>query len=166
MKGSKKSAILAIFLMAGGVLAIISIAQSQQAVRLGTLSLGITISVTHLSAPPATDSSNDVNHYYNFICRLFENAVLGLHSACTFAYYLSTPASQNTSSSVVRLDDLNGGVALDFKNTVIFASNCVARNSLIHADTRAIGFDEDKINFRGITFFIDYCLIYRSARNK
>jgi hypothetical protein len=97
---------------------------------------------------------------------LFENAVLRPNVAYVFADYLNAPVSQNTSFSVVQPDDLNGRVALNLKNTVIFSSNYVAHSSLTYAHTRAIGFDENKINFRGITLFIDYYLIYRSAPNE
>jgi hypothetical protein len=159
------STILAKLLMTSGALAIASIAQSRQTVPPATLSLDVITFVIHVSAPSATDGSNDVNHYYNFICRLFENEVLDPHSVCTFADYFRTPALRNISFSAWQLGDLNGGVALNFRNTVILASEHIALNSLTYAHTRAIGF-EIKINFRGMTFFIDYCLTYRSARNK
>jgi hypothetical protein len=165
VNGSKKSAILAGLLIAGGALAIVPIAQSKQIVSRGTSSRSVTTLVADLSTPPAIDSSNDVDHYYNLIGRPFANAVLEPHLAYIFADFFRTPASRSTSFYGVQLEDLNSEGATSSKSAVTFARNCVADNSLTHAHGRTVPV-EDKINSMGIILYIDHYSIFRSARNK
>jgi len=165
MNGSKKSTILAVLLIAGGALAKVSIAQFRQIESPRTLSRSVTTPVADLSAPPAIDSSLDAGHYYNSIWRPFANAILEPYLACIFAHYFRTPARRSTSFHIVQLEDLNSEGAINFKNAVTFASNCVADNSLTHARARGIHFD-DEINSRGTILRIDHYLIFRSARKK
>ena len=110
MKGSKMSAILAMPLVPAGVLAIGSIAHSQQITRVDALSPD----VSPYAISPITNSLHDVNYCCNFTFRLPKNAVLGAYATYTSTKYLGTPASQYTSFSVVRHGDLNGDGVVNF----------------------------------------------------
>jgi hypothetical protein len=160
MKENRISAILATLSTPSGVLAIVLIAHSQQIVTIDACSANA-FPYTALSL---TNSLNDFEHRYNFTFRLPKNAVPGTHTAQTDANYLGTPVSRNTPFSVVQLSDLNGDGAVNLKDIVIFASDYIAYYSSIHIYTRAIGFNDGrKMNFKGITLLVRYCIICWSA---
>ena len=162
MKGKRISAILATLLIQGGAVAIVSVARSALVTSIGALSFDPSPRAT----APTNNSLDDVNHYdyYNFTLGLPKNAVLGTYTAYTSANYLGTPVSRNTPFSVVQLSDLNGDGAVNLKDIVIFASDYIAYYSSIHIYTRAIGFNDGrKMNFKGITLLVRYCIICWSA---
>jgi len=152
------SDILAIPMMLGGALATVLTAYSQQIISIDACSQSGSLYATRTT----TNSLNDINHSRNnFAFGLPKNAVPCMHTASTFGNYLGTSASRDTSFFGVQLRDLNSNRAIDFKNTIIVASHYIAYYSLTLAHTPAI--DLGKINFKDITLFAGYCIIYWSA---